>query len=54
MSFAAMAHQDEGLCLRKLLTLKVENSRMYLVGTRIPSVHDGMAIYFDLKNSNKK
>jgi hypothetical protein len=38
MSLAAMAHLAEGLCLSALLTLKVENSLICLVGTRIPAV----------------
>jgi hypothetical protein len=54
MPLAAMTHLPERLCLNELLTQKVENSLNCLVGTRIPSVHDGMAIYFALKNINKK
>jgi hypothetical protein len=54
MSFAAMTHLAEGLCPNALLKLKVENSLTCLVGTRTPSVHDGMAIYFALENINKK
>jgi hypothetical protein len=38
MSFAALAHLAEGLCLRALLTLKVEKSLICLTGTRIPTV----------------
>jgi hypothetical protein len=38
MSFAAMTHLAEGLCLNALLKLKVENSPIWLVGTRIPTV----------------
>jgi hypothetical protein len=38
MSFAALAHLAEGLCLRALLTLKAEKSLICLVGTRIPTV----------------
>jgi hypothetical protein len=37
MSLAAMTHLAEGLCLNALLTLKVENSFICLVGTRIPT-----------------
>jgi hypothetical protein len=43
LSFAAMAHLAEGLCLNILLTLKVDNS-VCPVGT----------IYFALENINKK
>jgi hypothetical protein len=32
MSFAAMAHLAEGLCLSALLTLKVEISFIFLAG----------------------
>jgi hypothetical protein len=38
ISFAAMTHLTEGLALNALLTLKVENSLICLVGTRIPTV----------------
>jgi hypothetical protein len=38
ISFAAMTHLAEGLCLNALLTLKVENYIICLVGTRIPTV----------------
>jgi hypothetical protein len=38
MSFAAMMHLAEGLCLNVLLTLRVENYLICLVGTRIPTV----------------
>jgi hypothetical protein len=38
MSFAAMTHPAEGQCLNALLTLKVENSLIFLVGIRIPTV----------------
>jgi hypothetical protein len=38
MSFAAMTHLAEGLCLSALLTLKVENFLICLVGTRISTV----------------
>jgi hypothetical protein len=38
ISFVAMAHLSEGLFLHALLTLKVENSLIFLVGTRIPTV----------------
>jgi hypothetical protein len=38
MSFATVTHLAEGLCLRALLTLKVENCLICLVGTRIPTV----------------
>jgi hypothetical protein len=54
MSFAAMTHLVEGLCLNALLTLKVENALICLVGTRITSVHDGMTINFALENVNNK
>jgi hypothetical protein len=37
-SFAAMTHLAEGLCLNVLLRLKVENSLICLVGTRMPIV----------------
>jgi hypothetical protein len=37
-SLAAMTHVAEGLCFNSLLTLKVENSLICLVGTRIPVV----------------
>jgi hypothetical protein len=33
MSFAALAHLTEGLCLKALLTLKVEKYLICLVGT---------------------
>jgi hypothetical protein len=36
-SLAAMTHLAEGLCFNALLTLKVENSLIFLVGTRIPT-----------------
>jgi hypothetical protein len=48
MSFAALAHPAEGLCLNALLTLEVENSLICLAGPGIPSVRVGMAIYFAL------
>jgi hypothetical protein len=51
MSFAAMTHLAEGLCLDALLMLKVENSLVCLVGTT--SVSDEMTI-FALENINKK
>jgi hypothetical protein len=38
MSFAAVTHLTEGLCLNALLTVKAENSLICLVGTRIPTV----------------
>jgi hypothetical protein len=38
ISFLAMTHLAEGLFLNALLTLKVENSLICLVGTRIPTV----------------
>jgi hypothetical protein len=38
MSFAAMTNLAEGLCLNVLLTVEVENSLIYLVGIRIPTV----------------
>jgi hypothetical protein len=43
-SFAAMTHLAEGLCFNALLTLKVENSLICLVGTHIASVQDGRTI----------
>jgi hypothetical protein len=45
-SLAAMTHLAEGLCFNALLTLKVENSLICLVGTRIPteSKMDGIII----------
>jgi hypothetical protein len=36
-TLAAMTHLAEGLCFNALLTLKVENSLICLVGTRIPT-----------------
>jgi hypothetical protein len=54
MSFVAMTHLAEGLFLSALLTLKVENAFIYLVGIRIPNVYDGMATCFALENRNKK
>jgi hypothetical protein len=51
MSFSAMTHIAEGLCLNALLTLKVENYLICLVGIRITSVHDeapNYAIYCSL------
>jgi hypothetical protein len=45
MSFAAMMHLAEELCLSALHTLKVKNPN---------SVHDGMAIDFALENINTK
>jgi hypothetical protein len=38
MSFAAMTHLPEGLCLNALLTLIVEDYRIFFVGTQIPTV----------------
>jgi hypothetical protein len=38
MLFAAVTHLVEGLNLETLLTLKVENSLICLVGTRRPTV----------------
>jgi hypothetical protein len=38
ISFVAMTHLAKGLFLNALLTLKVENSLICLVGTRIPTV----------------
>jgi hypothetical protein len=38
ISFVAMTHLAEELFLNTLLTLKVENSLIFLVGTRIPTV----------------
>jgi hypothetical protein len=38
MSFSAMTRLAKGLRRSALLTLKVENSLICLVGTRIPSV----------------
>jgi hypothetical protein len=38
MSLAAMTHLAEGLCFNALLTLKVENYLICLVGTRIPTL----------------
>jgi hypothetical protein len=35
---AAMMHLAGGLCFNALLTLKVENSLICLVGTRIPTM----------------
>jgi hypothetical protein len=51
-SLAAVTHLAEGLCFNKLLTLKVENSLICLVGTRIPTVSkmEGQFI-FPLKTS---
>jgi hypothetical protein len=54
MSFSAVAHLAEVLYLQALLRTETENSLICLVGTRIPSVYKGMAIYFALKNINKK
>jgi hypothetical protein len=54
-SFAVMMHLVEGLCFNALLMPKVQNSIIFLVGTRIPnSVQDGMTAYFVLENINKK
>jgi hypothetical protein len=50
MSFAALAHLTEGLCLSALLTLKVEKSIICLVGTRI--IKFNLFIYV-LDNSQK-
>jgi hypothetical protein len=45
-----MTHLAEGLFLNALLTSKVENPLVCLVGTRIPTVsYDGMTINFALK-----
>jgi hypothetical protein len=50
ISFAAKTHLAEGLFLNALLTLKVENPLVCLVGTRMtPVSYDGMAINFALK-----
>jgi hypothetical protein len=38
MSFSAMMHLDEGLCLNAMPTLKLENTLILLVGTRISTV----------------
>jgi hypothetical protein len=38
MLFAAMTHPVEGLSLETLLTLKVKESLIFLVGTRRPTV----------------
>jgi hypothetical protein len=38
MSLTAMTHLAEGLCFNAVLTLKVENSLICLVGTRIPTL----------------
>jgi hypothetical protein len=38
ISFAAITRLAEGLSLNAMLTLKVENSLVCLVGTRIPTV----------------
>jgi hypothetical protein len=56
ISFVAMAHLAEGLFINALLTLKVENSLICLVGTHTNTnrVHDGMAINFALEDINKK
>lgn len=43
MSFTAMTNLS-------LLTVKVENSRICFVGTRVLNVHDEVTIYFDLKS----
>jgi hypothetical protein len=51
-SLAAMTHLAEGLCFNALLTLKVENSLICLVGTRIAT--DGRTIYFALENIYNK
>jgi hypothetical protein len=53
-SLAAMTRLAEGLCFNELLTLKVENSLICIVGTRIPTVQDGRTIYFALENIYKK
>jgi hypothetical protein len=37
-SLAAMTRLAEGLCFNTMLTMKVENSLICLVGTRIPTV----------------
>jgi hypothetical protein len=39
-SLTAVTHLAEGLCFNALLTLKIENSLMCLVGTRIPTVSE--------------
>jgi hypothetical protein len=55
ITYAAMMHPGEGLCLIALLTLKVENSLICLAGTRILNgIQGGMAIYFALEDVNKK
>jgi hypothetical protein len=54
MSFAAMEHIAEELCLSALLMLKVENSLFCLVSIQTASVHNTMAVYFVLQNINKK
>jgi hypothetical protein len=46
MSFAAMAHLTEELCLNALLTLKMENSRIGLVGTRL--IQSNSILYFNV------
>jgi hypothetical protein len=55
ISFAAMTHFAEGLCVNALLALKVENFSYLPCGhTNTNSVHDGMAINFTLEDINKK
>jgi hypothetical protein len=54
-SLAAMAYLADGLCFNALLMLKVENSLICLVGTRIPteSKMEGL-FFFALENIYKK
>jgi hypothetical protein len=55
MLFTAVAHIDEGLSFETLLTLKVEESLIILVGTRRQnSIHNRTTADFVPENVNKK
>lgn len=38
ISFAAVTHLDQGVCLNALLMLKVDNSVTHLLDTRMPTL----------------
>jgi hypothetical protein len=49
-----MTYLTDRLCVNALLTLKVENSLIYRVGTNTNSVHYGRVIDFALENVDNK
>jgi hypothetical protein len=54
MTCAAVTHPTEGLCLNALLTVKVGNFLICLVGTNDNSVCDTTVIYYALGNICKR